>query len=76
MKHHIDLLVSRYPELNGCREDIMKAYEIMERSYAQDGKLLVAGNGGSAADSEHIVGELMKGLLSLRALSDDKKANR
>lgn len=71
MKHHIDLLVSRYPELSGCREDIMKAYEIMERSYAQDGKLLVAGNGGSAADSEHIVGELMKSFVMERKLSDE-----
>ncbi len=71
MKHHIDLLVSRYPELNGCREDIMKAYEIMERSYSQDGKLLVAGNGGSAADSEHIVGELMKSFVMERKLSDE-----
>lgn len=71
MKHHIDLLVSRYPELSGCREDIMKAYEIMERSYSQDGKLLVAGNGGSAADSEHIVGELMKSFVMERKLSDE-----
>lgn len=57
---HIDLLISRYPRLESCREDIFKAYQVMEECYAHDGKLLIAGNGGSAADSEHIAGELMK----------------
>lgn len=60
MNHHIDLLVSRYPVLEPCQEDILKAYYLMEQSYTRNGKLLVAGNGGSAADAEHIVGELMK----------------
>ena len=60
MNHHIDLLVSRYPVLKPCQEDILKAYYLMEQSYTRGGKLLVAGNGGSAADAEHIVGELMK----------------
>ena len=57
---HIDLLVERYPQLAVCQDDVIKAYEIMEEAYLGDHKLLIAGNGGSAADSEHIAGELMK----------------
>lgn len=57
---HIETLVSRYPELAVCKEDIQKAYEILEEAYSNNCKLLVCGNGGSASDSEHIVGELMK----------------
>lgn len=57
---HVDLLISRYPVLKECRDSIINAYLIMEETYSHDGKLLVAGNGGSAADSEHIAGELMK----------------
>jgi len=57
---HVDLLIERYPVLEVCKEDIIKAFRCLEESYTKDGKLLVCGNGGSAADSEHIVGELMK----------------
>ena len=57
---HIDHLIDRYPKLIVCREDIWRAYEILEETYSLDRKLLVSGNGGSASDSEHIVGELMK----------------
>lgn len=58
---HIDLLVERYPSLESAKEEIIEAYLVLEESYDNGGKLLVAGNGGSAADAEHIVGELMKG---------------
>lgn len=57
---HVDTLIERYPILSVCRADLIKAYEVIERCYERDGKLLIAGNGGSAADSEHIAGELMK----------------
>lgn len=57
---HVDNLIDRYPKLIVCRDSIISAYEIMEKSYSSEGKLLVCGNGGSASDSEHIVGELMK----------------
>lgn len=57
---HVDTLMERYPQLSVCRDDVIKAYEIMEEAYNADHKLLIAGNGGSAADSEHIAGELMK----------------
>lgn len=70
MNHLIDLLVSRYPELEACRDDIWKAYCALEDAYAHGGKLLIAGNGGSAADAEHMVGELMKAFVLERRLED------
>ena len=60
LQKHLDLLIERYPILEPCKESIAKAYDVMEEAYSNGRKLLVAGNGGSAADSEHIVGELMK----------------
>ena len=57
---HLNLLIDRYPKLILCREDIMNAYNLLEEAYSNGRKLLVCGNGGSASDSEHIVGELMK----------------
>ena len=56
----IETLVERYPALSVCRDDIVKAAELMVRCYENGGKIMTCGNGGSAADSEHIVGELMK----------------
>lgn len=58
---HIDLLIKRYPQLSVIRQKLIDAYLVIEECYLNNGKLLAAGNGGSAADSEHIVGELMKG---------------
>lgn len=60
LEKHIDLLIERYPILAECRQPLIDAYLIMEEAYEGDHKLLIAGNGGSAADSEHIAGELMK----------------
>lgn len=60
LNKHIDSLVSRYPALEGCKADIIEAYLAMEACYSHDGKMLIAGNGGSAADAEHMAGELMK----------------
>lgn len=60
IKKHVDLLLCRYPQLVECQNSIQGGYEIMEHAFSEDHKLLVAGNGGSAADSEHIAGELMK----------------
>ncbi len=59
-------LIERYPVLECVRGDIEQVYEILVDCYANGGKLLVAGNGGSAADAEHIVGELMKGFVKKR----------
>ena len=60
-KKQLELLLQRYPILAGQRDEIDGAYQIIAASYEAGGKLLIAGNGGSAADAEHIVGELMKG---------------
>jgi len=60
LEKHMDLLLARYPKLEVCKNSIIKAYQVIESCYEQDGKLLIAGNGGSAADCEHIAGELMK----------------
>ena len=60
MTNHIDNLIERYPSLAVCKESIQTAYDTMKQAYTEGRKLLVCGNGGSAADSEHIVGELMK----------------
>ncbi len=68
---HVDILIDRYPQLSVCRDDIIKAYEILETAYEGDHKLLIAGNGGSAADSEHIAGELMKRFKILRPVPAD-----
>ena len=52
---HIDVLFERYSELDFNREYIKKAYELLEQTFLNGGKLLVAGNGGSASDAEHIL---------------------
>ena len=65
-------LFLRYPKLEVCKEDISKAFEILKESFAHDRKLLVCGNGGSAADSEHIVGELMKEFKMKRKIYSDQ----
>ncbi len=57
---HVDMLIERFPCLETCKREIVSAYNILEEAYSAGRKLLVAGNGGSASDSEHIVGELMK----------------
>lgn len=71
LQRHIDLLIERYPILCNIKKEIIDAYLIMEESYLIDGKLLIAGNGGSAADSEHIAGELMKRFKIPRPVSAD-----
>ena len=68
---HLDLLVKRYPILVGVKDDIAKAYVMISDCYQNGGKLLIAGNGGSAADAEHIVGELMKSFVLDRKIEQD-----
>lgn len=71
IEKHINLLIERYPKLSVCRDDIIEAYDILVEAYTNDHKLLIAGNGGSAADSEHIVGELMKRFKTPRPVPED-----
>ena len=73
LNKHIDLLIERYPKLEVCKNDIINAYLVMQECYENGGKVLIAGNGGSAADSEHIVGELMKAFKLPRYLDDEFK---
>ncbi|MBO6012315.1 MAG: SIS domain-containing protein [Bacteroidales bacterium] len=74
MEEQLNLLVERYPQLLVCREDIKKAYQLLETAYSNGRKLLVCGNGGSASDSEHIVGELMKEFKLKRKVYGDQAA--
>lgn len=70
----INELLNRYSSLCECKEDIEKAAKAIIECYENGGKLLLCGNGGSCADCEHIVGEMMKGFLKKRPLNDSKKA--
>ena len=67
-------LLKRYPSLEVCKEDIENALKLMLDTYKNGGKVLVCGNGGSASDSAHIVGELMKGFKSKRYVTDERIA--
>ncbi len=67
----VDTLIEHYPEMEICREDLVRAVELLCESYRQGHKLLVCGNGGSASDSEHVVGELMKGFIKKRPIGEE-----
>lgn len=64
----IEELIHNYPQLHKVKEQIILAFEIMRQCYSDKKKLLLCGNGGSAADCEHIVGELMKEFCITRAI--------
>jgi D-sedoheptulose 7-phosphate isomerase len=72
--NHLEELIHRYPVLAPCRASVEAAFRALENCYASGGKLLVCGNGGSAADADHIVGELMKAYLRPRRLPADAAA--
>ena len=71
---HYERLFRRYPALEGLREPVMEAYLLLRRCYAQGGKLLIVGNGGSCADAGHMVGELMKGFYLKRPFPEKQRA--
>ena len=71
---YLSKLLQRYPALEVCEAEIQAAYDLLRDCFTGGGKLLVCGNGGSAADAEHIVGELMKGFLLKRALRPPDRA--
>jgi len=64
-------MLYEYPALEICRQDIENTFTTLKTTFTNGGKLLICGNGGSAADSEHIVGELMKGFMLKRKIPDD-----
>ncbi|MDR1837270.1 MAG: SIS domain-containing protein [Treponema sp.] len=65
---HLQQLIERYPSLEPIKKNISAAFDIIVNSYKNGGKLLIAGNGGSASDAEHIAGELMKTFAKKREL--------
>lgn len=65
---HLDLLMERYPALNCCHDDIEAAFNTLRDVFSNQGQLLVCGNGGSAADSNHISAEMLKGFARSRPL--------
>lgn len=67
-------LIERYPVLKDSKADIKAAAEKIIACYEKGGKLILCGNGGSSSDCDHIVGELMKGFLKMRPLSEEKKS--
>ena len=69
----IEDLVVRNPELGAAKNDIYNAFELLKNSYENSGKLLICGNGGSAADADHIVGELMKRFSIPREIPENLK---
>jgi D-sedoheptulose 7-phosphate isomerase len=70
MNRILNKVVEKHPQLADCLPDVEAAFEILRDCYRQGGKILVCGNGGSASDSEHIVGELMKGYLLERPVPE------
>lgn len=68
---HMDRLMKRYPSLACVEKEITEAYRILEDCFQRDGKLLIAGNGGSAADAEHMAGELMKRFRKPRPVTEE-----
>lgn len=73
MNKRLKYLVENSPALDSCLDEIRLAYAILHEVYSNDGKLLICGNGGSAADSDHIAGELLKGFTKPRPLDKDWK---
>lgn len=71
---YLEELLERYPVLKREELSIWDSYELLRECYEKGGKLLIAGNGGSCADAEHIVGELMKGFIKKRPVSDELRA--
>ena len=69
--NYIENLIARYPSLDAIKSDILAAADLMTETYLSGGKILLCGNGGSAADCDHIAGELLKGFLSPRKITDE-----
>jgi D-sedoheptulose 7-phosphate isomerase len=74
MKNRLELLLERYPVLQPCQKELGSGLDLLVAAYRAGNKLLVCGNGGSAADSEHVVAELMKGFLKRRPISSSDRA--
>jgi phosphoheptose isomerase len=71
--NELNILPAHYPELSACKEDILAAFGLMNDCHLHGGLIMTCGNGGSAADAGHIVGELMKGFKRKRRLTDEQR---
>ena len=71
--NYVEKLVQKYPELKPQQKSIQAFCDAIVTSYKRDGKIMICGNGGSAADAEHITGELLKGFMTKRPMSEKKK---
>jgi D-sedoheptulose 7-phosphate isomerase len=71
MNEILNELWEKYPDLQTCEADIVLAFQLISKCFRDKGKILICGNGGSASDSEHIVGELMKSFKSKRFLPEE-----
>ncbi len=74
MHETLTALGARYPGLQACLPAMQKAAQLLIHCFTQGGRLYLCGNGGSAADADHIVGELMKGFLKRRPLTPEQRA--
>lgn len=74
VQRHLMALLTAHPELAGIRVDLCRCFETLVRCYQRGGKLLLAGNGGSCSDAQHIAGELMKGFYLRRPLPPAERA--
>jgi len=74
INNELAILFSNYPDLKICREGILDAFRLLNNCYRQSGLIMVCGNGGSAADAEHIVGELMKGFKMKRPVKPEQRS--
>ena len=72
MQSYVEKLVERFPDLKDQQKQIQAFCDAIVQSYRKDGKVLLCGSGGSAADSEHITGELLKGFITKRPMSEKK----
>lgn len=75
MSDFLQSLLSRYPKVKNLENSIISSFDIIKNAYKKDNTLFVCGNGGSASDSEHIVGELMKGFLKKRTVKEGEFKN-
>jgi len=73
MQDYFNELICRYPELSDIEKDIREVYNLLKKCFNNNGTLFVCGNGGSASDGEHIVGELLKGFRLKREINQDLK---
>lgn len=71
LQEYIQDLMQRYVQLKSAEEDLIQSFLLLKETFQEGNKLLICGNGGSAADSEHIVGELMKGFILPRSIGNE-----